>query len=58
MQMNLMVKQQWHLMEVPGQGTANRTASHGFPNDTVAVRDGSGDLFASNFRTAPKGKLC
>tara|TARA_B100000282_G_scaffold296011_1_gene276722 strand:- start:2496 stop:3980 length:1485 start_codon:yes stop_codon:yes gene_type:complete len=38
-------------MEVPvGQGTANRTASTAASNDTVAVRDGSGDLFASNFQ--------
>ena len=38
-------------MEVPtGQGSANRTASTAASNDTVAVRDGSGDLFASNFQ--------
>ena len=38
-------------MEVPsGQTTANRTASTAASNDTVAVRDGSGDLFASNFQ--------
>ena len=41
-------------MEVPRQGTANRTAFTAVSNDTVAVRDGSGDLFASNFRTALK----
>tara|TARA_B100001248_G_scaffold116121_1_gene86889 strand:- start:2386 stop:3861 length:1476 start_codon:yes stop_codon:yes gene_type:complete len=38
-------------MEVPvGSGTANRTASTAASNDTVAVRDGSGDIYATNFQ--------